>query len=91
MVRSYATAATSGQLDLKSTLKEVIPEKQALLIKLRNEYGNKKLGDVKVEAVIGGMRGIKCMLWEGSVLDQNEGIRFHGKTIKVSIYDELSV
>jgi citrate synthase len=22
------------------------------------------------------------MLWEGSVLDANEGIRFHGKTIK---------
>jgi len=27
-------------------------------------------------------RGIKGMLWEGSVLDANEGIRFHGKTIK---------
>ncbi|ANB15629.1 citrate (Si)-synthase CIT1 [Sugiyamaella lignohabitans] len=28
------------------------------------------------------MRGLKAMLWEGSVLDANEGIRFHGKTIK---------
>lgn len=27
-------------------------------------------------------RGIKAMLWEGSVLDANEGIRFHGRTIK---------
>ena len=27
-------------------------------------------------------RGLKAMLWEGSVLDANEGIRFHGKTIK---------
>jgi citrate synthase len=27
-------------------------------------------------------RGIKGMIWEGSVLDANEGIRFHGKTIK---------
>ena len=26
--------------------------------------------------------GIKGMVWEGSVLDANEGIRFHGKTIK---------
>ncbi|KAJ8609587.1 hypothetical protein MRB53_039038 [Persea americana] len=27
-------------------------------------------------------RGLKAMVWEGSVLDANEGIRFHGKTIK---------
>lgn len=26
--------------------------------------------------------GLKGMLWEGSVLDANEGIRFHGKTIR---------
>jgi citrate synthase len=28
------------------------------------------------------MRGLKAMVWEGSVLDPNEGIRFHGRTIK---------
>ena len=28
------------------------------------------------------MRGLKAMVWEGSVLDANDGIRFHGKTIK---------
>ena len=27
------------------------------------------------------IRGLKAMVWEGSVLDANEGIRFHGKTI----------
>lgn len=27
------------------------------------------------------VRGLKAMVWEGSVLDPNEGIRFHGKTI----------
>jgi citrate synthase len=26
--------------------------------------------------------GLKAMIWEGSVLDANEGIRFHGRTIK---------
>ena len=25
---------------------------------------------------------MKAMVWEGSVLDANEGIRFHGRTIK---------
>ncbi|KAF8472576.1 citrate synthase mitochondrial precursor [Kalaharituber pfeilii] len=78
--RSYATI--SSQLDLKSTLKEVIPEKRELLKKLKSEHGQKSLGEVKVENAIGGMRGIKCMVWEGSVLDANEGIRFHGRTIK---------
>ena len=27
------------------------------------------------------MRGLKCMLWEGSVLDAESGITFHGKSI----------
>jgi citrate synthase len=27
------------------------------------------------------MRGLKAMLWEASVLDPNEGIRFHGLSI----------
>ena len=30
---------------------------------------------------IGGMRGIKGMLWETSLLDPAEGIRFRGYTI----------
>ena len=91
MVRGYATttAATSSQLDLKSALKEAIPEKKKLFMTLRGEYGRKRVGDIKVESVLGGMRSIKCMIWEGSVLDKNEGIKFHGNSIKVSIWDFL--
>ena len=37
---------------------------------------------MKIENTLGGMRGLKAMVWEGSVLDANEGIRFHGRTIK---------
>ncbi|KAL7268123.1 citrate synthase [Rhizina undulata] len=76
--RRYASIHKS----LKETLKEVIPIKREMLKKLKTEHGQKSLGDVKIENAIGGMRGIKGMLWEGSVLDANEGIRFHGKTIK---------
>ncbi|XWW98911.1 hypothetical protein V2A60_006915 [Cordyceps javanica] len=75
--RSYATA----EPDLKATLKEVIPEKRELLKKVR-AHGDKVIGEVKVENTLGGMRGLKAMVWEGSVLDANEGIRFHGRTIK---------
>ncbi|KAL0468879.1 2-methylcitrate synthase mitochondrial precursor [Neurospora intermedia] len=75
--RGYATA----EPDLKTVLKEAIPEKRELFKKVK-AHGNKVLGEVKVENTIGGMRGLKAMIWEGSVLDANEGIRFHGRTIK---------
>ncbi|KAG8969653.1 hypothetical protein FRC03_001525 [Tulasnella sp. 419] len=66
---------------LRETLQEIVPVKQAQLKKLKAEHGDASLGEIKVENVIGGMRGLKAMLWEGSVLDPNEGIRFHGLTI----------
>lgn len=66
---------------LKETLEEVIPAKQEQLKRLKSEHGHTVVGDVKVENIIGGMRGLKAMLWESSVLDPNEGIRFHGMTI----------
>lgn len=69
-------------MSLKETLKEVIPAKRELLKEVKTKYANKSLGEVQVGNLLGGMRGLKCMLWEGSVLDPNEGIRFHGKTIK---------
>lgn len=77
--RGYASAP---EKDLKETLRGVIPEKREKFQKFKAEHGQKSLGEVKVENAIGGMRGIKGMIWEGSVLDANEGIRFHGKTIK---------
>jgi len=48
---------------------------------LRAAHGDKVLGNVTVEQVFGGMRGVKAMLWEPSVLDSEEGIRFWGRTI----------
>ncbi|EON66405.1 2-methylcitrate synthase, mitochondrial [Coniosporium apollinis CBS 100218] len=73
--------SSSSEPDLKETLKKVIPAKRELLKKVKS-HADKKLGDVKVENTLGGMRGLKAMVWEGSVLDANEGIRFHGRTIK---------
>ncbi|EMD38411.1 hypothetical protein CERSUDRAFT_82662 [Gelatoporia subvermispora B] len=74
--RRYASTKS-----IREALEEVIPAKQAQLKKLKVEHSQAVLGDVKVEHVIGGMRGLKSMLWEASVLDPNEGIRFHGLTI----------
>ncbi|KAK0931018.1 citrate synthase [Friedmanniomyces endolithicus] len=75
--RTYATA----EPDLKATLRECIPAKRELLKKVK-AHANKTIGEIKIENTLGGMRGLKAMVWEGSVLDANEGIRFHGRTIK---------
>ncbi|HQW70658.1 MAG TPA: citrate/2-methylcitrate synthase, partial [Saprospiraceae bacterium] len=45
------------------------------------EHGDLKIADVKVSQLIGGMRSIKSMLWETSLLDPEEGIRFRGYSI----------
>ncbi len=45
------------------------------------EHGELKIADVKVNQLIGGMRSIKSMLWETSLLDPEEGIRFRGYSI----------
>lgn len=58
-----------------------MPQKQAELADLKKKYGNVVLGEVTVDQAIGGARGVKCMLWETSLLDAEEGIRFRGYTI----------
>jgi citrate synthase len=73
--------SSSAEPSLKEILQSKIPEKRELLKQVKS-HADKKLGEVKVASALGGMRGLKAMIWEGSVLDANEGIRFHGKTIK---------
>jgi len=72
---------SAPQEDLRAQLQELIPEQQERLKKLKSEYGKVSVGDVTVDMVIGGMRGIKGMLWNTSLLDPDEGIRFRGHTI----------
>ncbi|QRV85885.1 citrate synthase [Ceratobasidium sp. AG-Ba] len=80
-VKAVPQVRYASTKSLKETLLEVIPSKQAQIKELRTNHASVKVGDVKIENVIGGMRGLKAMLWEGSVLDPNEGIRFHGLSI----------
>jgi citrate synthase len=66
---------------LKEILAAQLPAKQAALKDLKTKYGNVSLGEVTVDQCIGGGRGVKMMLWETSLLDAEEGIRFRGYTI----------
>ncbi len=57
-------------------------------VQLRNEikqlakaHGSQVVDQVNIAQIIGGMRGIKSMMWETSVLDPQEGIRFRGYSI----------
>ena len=45
------------------------------------EHGTKKVDEVTVEQLIGGMRSVKSMIWDTSSLDPEEGIRFRGYNI----------
>ncbi|XP_065179342.1 probable citrate synthase 2, mitochondrial [Sycon ciliatum] len=74
-------AASSDVSGLKARLSEIIPAQQQEVKAFRKEFGGTKIGDVTVEMAYGGMRGIKGMVCETSVLDADEGIRFRGYSI----------
>jgi citrate synthase len=50
--------SSSAEPDLKETFKRVLPAKRELLKKVK-AHGDKKLGEVKVENTLGGMRYAK--------------------------------
>uniref|UniRef100_A0A8H7NDN4 Citrate synthase n=1 Tax=Bionectria ochroleuca TaxID=29856 RepID=A0A8H7NDN4_BIOOC len=75
--RCYSAKAQT----LKERFAETLPEKIEQIKALRKEHGSKVVDKVTLDQVYGGARGIKALVWEGSVLDSEEGIRFRGKTI----------
>lgn len=66
---------------LQEVLRDQIPAKQEALKKLKKDYGHLSLGEVTVDQCIGGGRDVKCMYYETSLLDAQEGIRFRGYSI----------
>ena len=60
---------------------EVLPETRERLSRLRKDHGQKVLGTVTIDQIIGGMRGIKGLLTETSRLDAQFGIRFRGLSL----------
>lgn len=71
----------NASTDLKAVLDKKIPAEQERVKAFRKEYGNKVVGEVTVDMMYGGMRGIKGLVCETSVLDADEGIRFRGYSI----------
>ncbi|KAI0077249.1 citrate synthase [Panus rudis PR-1116 ss-1] len=76
----FASSAAK-QPTLKERLAELIPAELEQVKAVRAEHGKKSFGPVIVDQLYGGMRGMPALIWDGSVLDAEEGIRFRGKTI----------
>jgi len=66
---------------LKNRLSELIPIKQKEIKEVKDKYGEDILGNCTVNQAYGGMRDVKSMVWETSLLDPQEGIRFRGLSI----------
>jgi citrate synthase len=76
-LRFFSTKKSS----LLQTLEEVIPQQQALTKTIKEKHGEKILGTCTVAQAYGGMRSVKSMVTETSLLDPEEGIRFRGLSI----------
>jgi len=74
--RSFATEKT-----LKERFAELYPLKAAEIKEIKAKHGDMVLGNCTIEQAYGGMRSVKCMVYETSVLDSEEGIRFRGLSI----------
>lgn len=66
---------------LKEKLAAKIPPMQERIKGILKEHGEKKLSDVTISQAYGGVRDVLCMIWDTSLLDKFEGIRFRGFTI----------
>lgn len=73
--RLYATTS------LKERLSQIVPKEQERVKKLKTEHADLPLGQVTLSMAYGGMRGIKGLVTETSLLDPEEGIRFRGYSI----------
>jgi len=78
---SQSVSQTCHASDLKSALAEKIPAVQEEVKAFRKQHGDTKIGEITVDQIYGGMRGMKGLVTETSVLDADEGIRFRGYTI----------
>jgi citrate synthase len=66
---------------LKSVFESKVAPFQEEVKSFRKAHGNTKVGEITVDMMYGGMRGMKGLVTETSVLDADEGIRFRGYTI----------
>ncbi|CED84246.1 citrate synthase [Phaffia rhodozyma] len=66
---------------LVKKMEEAIPIKREKVAALKKNHGSLELETIKLDHILNGGRGLTTLLWEGSSLDPNEGIRFRSRTL----------
>ena len=65
-------------MKLKEVLREKIEKRRKEIKEILEKYKDKVVSQVTVEQIFRGMRGVKCMIWEGSYVDPIKGIFYRG-------------
>lgn len=81
VLSTYVRNISADNTSLKDIMASKIPQEIENVKAFRKSHGNTKVGEVTVDMMYGGMRGIKALVTETSVLDPDEGIRFRGLSI----------
>jgi citrate synthase len=66
---------------LKQKFREKADIETAAIKAMLKEHGEKVIDEVTISQAYGGMRDIKSMIWETSLLDAQDGIKFRGYSI----------
>ncbi len=73
---------------LKEKLRTKIAEWRPRTNRLAKEFADVVVDKVTIGQILGGMRGIKCLVTDISYLDPNEGIRYRGYTLP-EVFEKL--
>ena len=73
---------------LKEKLKEKIEQQRPRTLRLMKDFGDVVIDQATVAKMLGGMRGLKCLVTDISYLDPQEGIRYRGYTLP-EVFEKL--
>lgn len=80
-VRHATTITPPNSSGLKEAFAAKLPGAIAEVKAVRAAHGDKQLGSCTVTQAYGGMRGVKAMTYETSLLDHEDGILYRGYTL----------
>ncbi|XP_017041234.1 probable citrate synthase 2, mitochondrial [Drosophila ficusphila] len=80
--RLYCECKSGEDTSIKSKLAKKIPEERNKFLGIKCLHGHKIIGQISVNSVIGGMRGLPLLFCETSSLDKNKGIFYRGILLK---------
>jgi len=63
---------------LQKLLADIIPQYREEVRKLLTDFGDRKISDVTVQQAYGGMRGVKAMICDTSVVEPDKGLIVRG-------------